>query len=58
VRIHREKLIAIERSIKEMMRFTADYGKTLPSDSRERRDVDTNLARAVEVLAEIRRILT
>jgi len=55
--IHREKLAKIERSLKECARHTAEYGKTLPLDSRDRRSVDTDLARATEVLADIRSIL-
>ena len=57
VHIHREQLVSIERSLQECARHTVEYGKTLPPDSRERRDIDTDIARATEMLAEIRNML-
>jgi len=55
--IHREQLQEIERSLIECARHTAELGKSLPLDSRDRRNVDTDLARATEVLADIRGML-
>ena len=55
--INRQQLQEIERSLRECARHTADLGKTMPLDGRDRRDNDTDLARATEVLADIRGML-
>lgn len=55
--INRQQLQEIERSLKECARHTAEQAKTLPLDSQDRRNIDTDLARAVEVLSDIRGIL-
>lgn len=52
--IHREQLQEFERSIKEMARYAEGYARTLPPDDRIRREIETCLARATEVLTDIR----
>ena len=51
--IDREKLLIFQRSIKECRRYADLYGKSLPADSMERREVDTDLARAKDAIKEI-----
>jgi hypothetical protein len=55
--IQRQQLQEIERSLKECARHAEKMAKALPMDSRDRRNADTDLARATDVLVEIRRML-
>ena len=55
--ISHKQLIDIQRSLNECWRHADKYGKALPVDSRDRRQVDEDLVRADKVLAMVQGML-
>ena len=55
--IQRQQLQEIERSLNEMIARAREYNKTLGMDSRKRRDLETDLARAERVLGEVQSMI-
>ena len=56
--IQRQQLQEIERSLNEMITRAREYNKTLGMDSRKRRDLETDLARADRVLGEVQSMIS
>ena len=56
--IQRQQLQEIERSLNEMISRAREYNKTLGMDSRKRRDLETDLARADRVLGEVQSMIS
>ena len=55
--IQRQQLQEIERSLNEMIPRAREYNKTLGMDSRKRRDLETDMARAERVLVEVQAMI-